>query len=373
VGWQVLDASHGLRSRDILCLAPAADGSLLVGTDNSAGLAWFETSALCWQSYDLKPAQMPAPIVQALAQGPSGKLWIGTPRGLYCLDPDTATCRSYTVANGLPDDDITWLCHGPDECLWVGTARGLALITADECRSVAEVGGLIRGIATGRSGVPVLVLVDDMLWRLNWTDARRSQVRADQEVTGMRAVAFDKRGTAWVAGEQTLQQRLPNQVWIEKHSFGDSAPGAVTALAFDGKRLWCGNEEGLWVLTEQGLVKLEHSGELEVNAFAVDTAGRVWVGTSQGLWYMKDGRLYRFEYTLPANQVLALAPDSGGALWVGTSDGLARLCGDTPPACWGVENSGLADPCVRAIAPANGVIWIGTASGVSEFRPGEYV
>src|SRR5450759_3763388 len=53
-----------------------------------------------------------------------GVLWIGLSNGLYRRDPD-GSARTFTLADGLPNDYIMALIEDRAGAVWVGTRRGL--------------------------------------------------------------------------------------------------------------------------------------------------------------------------------------------------------------------------------------------------------
>ena len=61
----------------------------------------------------------PACLIFALCEGADGRLWIGTNRGLLCLNE--GRIRHFTQANGLPCDAVTSVIQSRDGRLWMGT------------------------------------------------------------------------------------------------------------------------------------------------------------------------------------------------------------------------------------------------------------
>jgi ligand-binding sensor domain-containing protein len=96
------------------------------------------------------------------------------------------------------------------------------------------------------------------------------------------------------------------------------------------------------------------------------------------LWVTADGDLYRFEgeqwsrFEWPGSgwvESVAVAPD--GAVWAGY-EGLGRF--DPATGTWRIftTDDGLVHQEVRAIhITPEGVVWVGTPSGISRYVPGE--
>ena len=66
---------------------------------------------------------LPQDSVRALAQTPDGHLWVGTDEGLARFDGYAFTS---VPPNDLPSTAIRALCSASDGTLWIGTASGIA-------------------------------------------------------------------------------------------------------------------------------------------------------------------------------------------------------------------------------------------------------
>jgi len=68
----------------------------------------------------------PTLIMYALAFNPSGRLWVGTSRGLVELDPGGQRVGWYPAGGGIPSGDINFRALLVErDTLWVGTPKGL--------------------------------------------------------------------------------------------------------------------------------------------------------------------------------------------------------------------------------------------------------
>ncbi len=111
-----------------------------------------------------------------------------------------------------------------------------------------------------------------------------------------------------------------------------------------------------------------------VQSLLQDSAGDLWIGTDGGgLNRLHNGRftLYKTENGLPSNEVFALA-ESDGVLWIGTHDGLSQFSAGTFHN-YNLSN-GLPNAYVRCLHIAsNGTLWIGTnGGGLGRFRDGKF-
>jgi ligand-binding sensor domain-containing protein len=84
-----------------------------------------------WERYR-DPGKVPDDFFDALSEDRDGGLWAATRRaGLCSLVPDPrrggqAISRCYSIADGLPSNDVRSIYHSSDKRLWIGTAGGLS-------------------------------------------------------------------------------------------------------------------------------------------------------------------------------------------------------------------------------------------------------
>jgi ligand-binding sensor domain-containing protein len=73
--------------------------------------------------------RLPLGAPQAILLDSRGTVWIGTDSGgLYGLGPDGVVRRRYTVADGLPSDNISAVLEDESGNLWVATTQGVARV-----------------------------------------------------------------------------------------------------------------------------------------------------------------------------------------------------------------------------------------------------
>jgi ligand-binding sensor domain-containing protein/CheY-like chemotaxis protein/nitrogen-specific signal transduction histidine kinase len=199
-----------------------------------------------------------------------------------------------------------------------------------------------------------------------------------QPSTEIKALARDHHGYLWIATADGLARHdgIGMRVW--RHQPGDprGLPGnnvqALMVAADD--RVWVATESGgISVLDaqRQGFAhyrKATHpalgSDDIWAFAHADDT---VWFGTYDGGLHRMDadGRIRRYTLDkdgLPSDTVLALAVDAQGVLWIGTDSGLARLQGGRIDSVH-LPGADVA-PLVYSLTVQADGLWVGTASGV---------
>ncbi len=96
-------------------------------------------------------------FVTALAALPDGQVWVGTGKGLSCLDRDGQVLKAYTTREGLPDDQVEALAADGSR-LWVGTARGAGVLEDDRWQ-------IYRGRATlAHDYVSAIAVAPEGVW-----------------------------------------------------------------------------------------------------------------------------------------------------------------------------------------------------------------
>ncbi len=114
-----------------------------------------------------------------------------------------------------------------------------------------------------------------------------------------------------------------------------------------------------------------------VQAIAQAHDGFLWVGTREGLARF-DGvafTIFNAKNTpeMENSSITALCSDQRGALWIGTDGGGLDCLSNGKFSHYGKTN-GLAGNTVRAVFESiNGVVWIGTTTGLSKFEGGTFV
>ena len=128
----------GILGPEILALFESREGTLWAGSQNGLG-RWDGQN---WKLFTTADGLSANPV-SAIAEDPSGNLWIGTQNsGLNLFDGKKFI--SYGITNGLPGDDISCLYVDRDGTLWVGTsAHGLAHFKNGSWKSFSTSKGLV--------------------------------------------------------------------------------------------------------------------------------------------------------------------------------------------------------------------------------------
>ena len=198
------------------------------------------------------------------------------------------------------------------------------------------------------------------------------------------AIDQDREGYLWVGTKDGLARFDGGQFKVYRHTPGDarSLPGnAVTMVHADARnRIWVGIEGfGLYRMDDDhegftAVPLLKGESALDIWAIASDATGAVWFGTfGNGLFRMApDGGIRHFMPTpgqvgLPDENVLSLAVDAQGVLWIGTSSGIVQWRDGRFQA---FDNTTLSSPVVLNLMPDPDFgMWLATQGGLNLAGP----
>jgi ligand-binding sensor domain-containing protein/serine phosphatase RsbU (regulator of sigma subunit) len=127
------------RRSDIRCILEDRSGNLWFGT-NGTGVSRYDPSEKIRTGHEsftnyTTDQGLANNIVMSIMEDRSGNLWFGTTQGLSCLpagaaassDSSVSLFKTYTTANGLPDNFITQVVELPNDQIAVGTNLGVTI------------------------------------------------------------------------------------------------------------------------------------------------------------------------------------------------------------------------------------------------------
>ncbi len=152
--------------------------------------------------------------LRCLVRDDSGRVYVGTGRGIDRLDPAGGRIRHYTALEGLQDTSLASAMRAEDGTLWFGTADGIARLVprADPASIPPRVYVMGLRIAGEPRSVPVRGAVD-----LGDLSLASSQSNVEVEFTGI------GHGTG---------ERLVFQTWLEGAEAGWSEPLARRSISY---------------------------------------------------------------------------------------------------------------------------------------------
>ncbi|QTD49229.1 two-component regulator propeller domain-containing protein [Sulfidibacter corallicola] len=278
--------------------------------------------------------------IRAVEGDSTGRLWIGTEKGLNLFDRERNRWKNFreAFANPAPSEALasneersalsldgrvrSLLIDGRDRA-WVGTGAGLDRIEID-----AEWPETLSPRSIQRIALP-------------------GEAHGRITVTGL---VRDHRGTLWIGTSVGLFRILQAEegattataVPLANHRKTADEPLFITSLTLESM-----GDELLWIGTREGLIRynpnseqvyvhgyrpndLHGLGHPHVRALLLDRIGNLWVGTESGLnvFARQSRRFVSYRHapdnpnSLSNSTVWCFLEDRPGYLWVGTSHGL---------------------------------------------------
>ena len=350
--------------RGVITNAQVGDAYLLWtdGPGYSAGgpgLNEIEEIVVIWSS------RYPARI-QAIQDTQYG-LMIGSEEGLYLIEeavrtfaPEYIYPRRWTEADQLPNNGISAIAQDPSGNVWIGSGTGYLSIfdfDATSGKATFQNFDLSNGYTASYNHNEIhsiLPISGDDLWiaqeyGLTYVSYSGGQIQTTTYWTAFHFVDLisDNHGNFFAAtrnnGVFHVTQSNGNPILVQVMS--GSTAIFVTSVALDPSGdLWIGTSDGVvqvhTVLTAPSYSK--HAGasgipcSITVTDLKVDSNGDVWVATNECVsrLYKANGTLQAETFDvysgLAANYSTALDLDKDGHIWVGSNEALSRFDNTDP-------------------------------------------
>ncbi len=338
INFHSLDASSGLPSSTILCIAKDDAGNFWFGSNDS--------KPFCIAGKDLDKYRLtgreimqlpdfPDNTVWAICKGQKGELYFGTDKAGMIADRQ-GILTSYSTSNGLPNNRITKLFVDSSNILWVGSAgSGLSRFEGNRFTHLTTRDGLnnnqVYNIAEDKEGTYFLATYGGGLSKVSRKDSRY-EIRNYTTKDGLpenflTSLCFDAQGLLWIGTQSSGLVSFDGKTFKgidEKRGLSDNR---VTALLSDSRnRLWVGTAGGITQFDKGKISYAAESNGLvnnEVQAFIEDKQGAIWIATLGGL--SKYNELSLTSYTekngLSEKKINCLALDKQGNLMLGSMGG----------------------------------------------------
>ncbi|HEY8935176.1 MAG TPA: two-component regulator propeller domain-containing protein [Cyclobacteriaceae bacterium] len=319
--------------------------------------------------------------VYRMFQDHAGFMWYGTNRGLFKFDG--LRFLHYTIADSLPDDNVTALAEDSLGRLWMGHRNGkisffannsIVQFKSEEGNSNSEISDLLfdkKGhLWFSTRGDGLYYYVKNRLYRLDeednlpdlfvydlmednngsvWAGTDGGVVRCTLKDTSaqievfnsdnglpdniIKKLALDDKNSIWMATEDNgiLEFNPLTKKWISKIKY-ESHYGTITDFIITKEEVWASTSQlGLLVFdrkNEQTKIYTPRTTPALTSIMSIlnDTEGNIWIGTKTGVTRC-NGDHIEFIIDLNGSQnsnVLAMTFDQTNALWFSTSDGLFK-------------------------------------------------
>ena len=270
--------------------------------------------------------------VTAIQADTSGKLWLGTPHGIYRADsaggPITNYLHHAKDPGSLVSDQVVALYSDPGSGIWVGTGHGISSFYPPSTSFTS----ILHDQADSNS------LTDEM------------------------ASAFCRKDVnhLWVGTQRGLdlmntQTRIFTHYWSEPHPLQIMSDDWITCLLKKGSdTLWTGCEDGgLWLMNTRTQTKKQYLATFTITCLYEEASGQLWAGTKAGLYFFdaKHDKFTRFEFGEPGGEKIFigyLMEDEKKNLWLGSSRGIVRISPKRDSSYFFGENNGVSPVSLRS-------------------------
>jgi signal transduction histidine kinase/ligand-binding sensor domain-containing protein/CheY-like chemotaxis protein len=369
---------QGLPDDHCYAVSVSARG-LLVGTGAGAALVTgagvVERIAQVQPQADGDGDAAAAAMVTAVVEAGAGDWWFGTTKGLLRLR-DGGAREWFTMADGLPSDDVTALTRGRDGTIWIGLrSGGVARFNGDrgsrnhrddrDDRDDRAKGARFDAFS-GADGLPddfVHVVYEDHeknVWvgtnaggvsRLHHTPFRTISKRDGLPADVIRAVFESQDGGMWVATHAHGLARVRNGT-VTRWTVREGLPSDSVALIGQSR------DGAMWIGTRSGLARIAPAAAAA--SVAASVAGAV--AASAGSSAATSLKHYTTAEGLPHANVRGMFEDRDGALWIGTVGGVCRIEGAR---CVAID--GLKFNARGFHQSADGALWIAGNRGLFRY------
>ena len=280
--------------------------------------------------------------------------------------------RSWTSADGLPDNAVTAITQTRDGYLWIGTPEGIARFNGKEFQNFDQ-----ENTPELHSNNFMVLLEDhkeDILWMGSYTGGlsrySKGQWRSYTVADGLPSdyvisLANDSNGNLWIGTGKGLAVMRDGTVSLDTDN-QDLAQERIAALltAADG---------GIWAAAGNHVYKLSSTGKLERTVLDIvnpsvlfmDNQKTLWIGTANlGVYSFSQGKLSHFvRPELTKSRIQAIREDAAGNLWIAMfQDGVCRV--RIPDVQCLSQKDGLAgDDAGSLLIDRENSVWVGTFPG----------
>jgi ligand-binding sensor domain-containing protein/signal transduction histidine kinase len=313
-----LERATRIGNGKVRALVGDPDGSLWLGTSGAGLIRLDQRSGRTVQlRHDpRRSGSLPDDVVTALAYE-RGRLWVGTPIGLYWRDPVSGRFSQVALERDADANYIQSVRSDREGNLWIVTRGGLFALGPD--------GHTLR----------------------SWHNDRRDPSSLGENFCS--SMLEDRGGAIWIGTQYGLDRLDPRTGKFTHFRHDPADPGS-----------------------------LRHS---RIYTLFESKRGELWVGTAGGLHRVEtaaDGKLrFRFFPIASVRQAVpigAVLEDAGGTLWVSSTLGISRLDPRTGDFKRYTAKDGLIDGSyfVRsAWADPGGELHFGGLRGMTSFMPGD--
>ncbi len=366
---------NGLPYKMVQSVLQTRDGYIWAATDD--GLARFD--GVRFTVFNTANSKgLPTNRLNQLIETADGSLWMtGDNHGV--IRYQNGAFRNYTIADGLPSDEIRRLTFAAPENLLCAISTADAACFNGEKFVTANIGYRF-------TDKPFPYLDNKgAVWQNERNRLRRIGKDGAQQIFPLpnnftiehHLNPFqDSKGNFWAAGDTTLLRFAGGKV--DKFLPVDGLPADYITTTFEDSRgtLWFGGRSGGVTIFKDGKFKLltEKDGLIssDINLITEDREGGVWVGTDGGLMRFSPQIITTYSAAdgLSANNVYPILETRDGAVWIGSWLGKYGLDKYENSRFTGVRVE--VSLLTSLFEDRDGTIWVGSHNYLGKVEDGKF-
>ena len=334
----------------------------------------------------LEPLAPNIPLRPAPTVDREGNLWIGTNcEGLMRFKD--RPIRTFTKADGLPNDIPMTVISKRDGSLWVGNnCGGLSVFNGERFKTYNEKDGLanscVWALAEGKRGELWVGTWGGGLFRL--ADGHFAQFGSRQGLAGdvVRAITTASDGSLWIATEGGLSHMINGQFRNYTTTDGLSSNRVVSVYQDRRGAIWVGTSRGVNRMAGDRFTAVLSSNEIfdpRYISIGENSSGDLYaLSAPKGIDRINGNRLVELNHDL---DLLSMATSQRGELWFTGGNGIFRFSSavftqnqgleETPiDYAWFGRTDGMASTQCSTGAPnmamaRDGKLWVATVQGLA--------
>lgn len=369
-GFRFYTTGDGLSSNRVWAVYESSGGNVWVGTGN--GLDQFQDGRFFPVAGDGKSPNN----VKSIRESADGTVWCATQKGLLQIKGESIS--TYTIEDGLPENELSALAADRDGNLWIGTVHGhLSRLHGGKFAESISLGSLdVWSLFEDREGNIWAGVFSRGLYRLKDGNFKTFAGTEGLTADGTWGAYEDRSGSVWISTDAGISEIKDGKV-VKSYTREDGLLDTIASAVFeDGENsLWIGSPRGITRLREGKFnnflfpVKEEHF----VMKFYEDKSGILLIGTTCGLYQFKNEKFIKPDITEKSRKFMINAIAGGdGILWLGTHVGLVEFKNGefiVHPA----PDRELPDHVTSISRDDDGALWLATNNrGALRFKNGRF-